>query len=161
MDNAGAKKNSTKSATDLKSKNVCEGDPSKDYNCCFCTLLIFLGIFVLVVLLFIGIFWSFFIQYWYWWLLGIALIIAIAFGLCCLVRYMHVKKTAKRMELLETIAGDINRRYLAGVGSKIIVGDEGAWLGIEMDPRRTKIEGRAELDRGETSKLVVSNHEQR
>ena len=45
------------------------------------------------------------------------------------------------MELLEEIAGDVNRRYLKGVGSKVVVGDEGAWIGVEMDPKRTKIEG--------------------
>jgi len=56
------------------------------------------------------------------------------------------------MELLEEIAGDVNRRYLKGVGSKVVIGDEGAWIGIEMDPKRTKIEGEIEFDKGETYK---------
>ena len=56
------------------------------------------------------------------------------------------------MELLEEIAGDVNRRYLKGVGSKIVIGDEGAWIGVEMDPKRTKIEGEIEYDKGETYK---------
>lgn len=56
------------------------------------------------------------------------------------------------MELLEEVAGDINRRYLKGVGSKIVIGDEGAWIGVEMDPKRTKIEGEIEYDKGETYK---------
>lgn len=56
------------------------------------------------------------------------------------------------MELLEEIVGDVNRRYLKGVGSKVVVGDEGAWIGVEMDPKRTKIEGEIQYDKGETYK---------
>ena len=48
---------------------------------------------------------------------------------------------------------DVNRKYLRGIGSKLFVGDQWAWLGVDLDPKRTKIDGQIVLDKGETSKV--------
>lgn len=122
------------------------GYPSKSYNMCFCVLLIFLAFFFLVTAIFLVVYWDNFTKNWYWWLLVIVLILAIAFGICCIVRASHNTKTLERYNLLEEIAGEINRKYLRGIGSKVIIGDEGAWMAVEMDPRRTKVRGDVILD---------------
>jgi hypothetical protein len=101
------------------------------------------------------VYWTNFKGNWYWWLLVVVLILAVAFGICCYIRSLHISEAAERRDLLESVAGDINRRYLKGVGSKITVGDEGAWLGVEMDPRRTNVVGEVELDEGEMSKADI------
>lgn len=138
-----------------------EGNPSKSYNICFLILLIFLAVFLLIMLILVLILWTSVKANWYWWLLVVVIVIALAFLACCLVRAAHIKHASQRMEVLEFVAGDVNRKYLQGIGSKVVVGDEGAWLGVEMDPRRTKIEGAIEKDKGETSKYsdLEQDHE--
>lgn len=56
-------------------------------------------------------------------------------------------RTKKRFQKIQESCSDINQKNLHGTGTTIFPGEDGAWLEVVLDPRRTMISGPIRHDR--------------
>lgn len=124
-------------------------DPVSGYNTCFLVTLILIFLALVITGVLIAVFFENFQDFWYWWLLGFVVLLVIFIVVLCIVRSSSNGKASRRNGQLEEVCDYINNKYLTGVGTGIFPGQAGAWLEVDLDPRKTRIEGEIEKDKGE------------
>ena len=67
--------------------------------------------------------------------------------LVCILRCGSNARAKKRFQRIDQACADINKKNLHGTGTHVYPGESGAWLEVEMDPRRTMISGPIRHDR--------------
>jgi len=65
----------------------------------------------------------------------------------CIFRCGANARAKKRFQRIQEACADINKKNLHGTGTYVYPGEAGAWLEVEMDPRRTMISGPVRHDR--------------
>lgn len=124
-------------------------DPVSTYNTCFLVTLILILFTLIVTGVLIFIFFDNFKQFWFWWLLGFVVLLITFIVVLCIFRSSSNSKSNRRSSKLEEICTYLNGKYLKGIGTGVFPGQSGAWLEVDLDPRRTTIEGRVQKDEGE------------
>jgi heme/copper-type cytochrome/quinol oxidase subunit 4 len=64
-------------------------------------------------------------------------------------------RNKKRFQQINKACEDINSKHLFGTGTQVHPGPDGAWLEIDLDPRRTIVEGEALRD---SSEIIADNY---
>lgn len=127
-------------------------DPVSGYNTCFLVTIILIALTLIGTGILVFIFWDNFLQNWYWWLLVFVVLLITFIVVLCIFRSMSNKKVTRRQAQLEEVCTYINKTYLDGSGTGVFPGQAGAWLEVDLDPRKTKIEGSIIKDEGEGTK---------
>lgn len=131
---------SLKSKIDLNRKHS-SWDPVSCYNLCFAATLGLIAVAVIVWLILMILKWDHFKSNWVWWLFWLAVIIAVLVCFCCIFKAGANARTKKRFQRIDEACQDINNRNLYNTGTRVYPGESGAWLEVEMDPKRTTIGG--------------------
>lgn len=139
---------SLKSRIDLN-KNHSSWDPVSCYNLVFWILAAILAIAILVWIICMIVYWNDFYtrSQWPWWVFWLVVLIMIVVIFMCIFRCGANARAKKRYQRIHEACADINKKNLHGTGTYVYPGEAGAWLEVEMDPRRTMISGPVRHDR--------------
>ena len=128
----------------LKSKvdmNRSHWDPVRWYNLFWLLCLVLIVLAIIIAIICAIVWWDDFKQNWTIYLTYLLVMIAVLFALLCICRCGANIMAKRRFMRLDDALQDVNRRNLYGTGTYVYPGDNGAWIEVEMDPRRTAVSG--------------------
>lgn len=114
---------------------------------------IFLGI--LTACVFIAMYPTKFINDPLLYIVPFLIIVALVSAIYLVIVQGENSRNKKRFQDLDRACQDINSKNLMGTGTSVNPGEDGAWLEIDLDPRRTMIEGGVVRDKSED---IIENY---
>lgn len=116
-------------------------NPTRWYNYCWLATIALIALVIVIGIIMAIVWWDDFSDNWTIYLTWFILLLLVLFALLCICRCGANMMAKRRFQRLDDALQDVNRRNLYGTGTYVYPGDCGAWIEVEMDPRRTAVSG--------------------
>ena len=136
-------------------------NPVMAFNVCCIIWMALLAVVTITIVVLIIWFRTKITNFYYWLIFIVAMTLDIFTVAYLLFRCYSEQKIDRRFKDLERVCSDLNRSYYKGVGCGVCPGLAGAWLEVDLDPRRTIVEGEIERDQGESNVLKEQEQKER